>query len=91
MAKPNITELSLYTDMFLIRTFEEEICPYIEDGTIMTPCHLYIGQEAIAVGVSSNLNPDESRRRGITKSLSSIDAFSPTIEALWCSAHVNPQ
>ena len=45
--------------MFLIRTFEEEICPYIEDGTIMTPCHLYIGQEAIAVGVSSNLNPDD--------------------------------
>lgn len=59
MATPQQKKLTLYKDMLLIRTFEEEICPYIEDGTIKTPCHLYIGQEAIAVGVSSNLRPED--------------------------------
>lgn len=59
MSDLNDKEIDLYRQMFLIRYFEEEICPFIEDGTIMTPCHLYIGQEAIAVGVSSCLDDDD--------------------------------
>lgn len=44
-----------YKLMKLIRVFEEALCPYIENGEIKTPCHLYIGQEAIAVGICSQL------------------------------------
>ena len=48
-----------YRLMKLIREFEESLCPFIENGELKTPCHLYIGQEAIAVGVCSNLNDDD--------------------------------
>ena len=53
-----MTAVSLknFESMLMIREFEESLCPYIEDGTIKTPCHLYIGQEAIAVGICSNLS-----------------------------------
>ena len=44
-----------YQVMLTIRIFEEAICPYIENGEIKTPCHLYIGQEAIATGVCESL------------------------------------
>jgi len=44
-----------YKVMLTIRAFEESICPYINNGEIKTPCHLYIGQEAIAVGVCDSL------------------------------------
>ena len=42
--------------MLVIRTVEEKIANAIEQGLVNTPCHLGIGQEAIAVGVSANLN-----------------------------------
>ncbi len=45
--------------MLEIRGFEESLCEYIENGTIKTPCHLYIGQEAVATGVCSNLNESD--------------------------------
>jgi pyruvate dehydrogenase E1 component alpha subunit len=51
--------LALYKEMISIRAFEEEICPYIENGEIKTPCHLYIGQEAIAVGICSELSNND--------------------------------
>lgn len=44
-----------YRIMKLIRVFEESLCPHIESGEIATPCHLYIGQEATAVGICSGL------------------------------------
>jgi pyruvate dehydrogenase E1 component alpha subunit len=47
--------LNLYRTMLTIRLFEESIVPYIYNGTIKTPCHLYTGEEAIAVGVCSAL------------------------------------
>ena len=43
--------LRLYVTMLRIRVFEEQIAECIEAGEIGTPCHLYIGQEAIAAGV----------------------------------------
>ena len=42
---------SMLERMILIRTAEEHIAQGILDKTIYTPCHLYIGQEADAVGV----------------------------------------
>ncbi|MGB9877558.1 MAG: thiamine pyrophosphate-dependent dehydrogenase E1 component subunit alpha [bacterium] len=47
--------LSLYKTMLTIRLFEESIVPYIYNGVIKTPCHLYTGEEAIAVGVCAAL------------------------------------
>jgi acetoin:2,6-dichlorophenolindophenol oxidoreductase subunit alpha len=48
-----------YRSMLRIRLFEERIADLVESGEIKTPCHLYIGQEAIAVGVCAALNPDD--------------------------------
>lgn len=44
------------TDMLTIRLAEEAIGALVEEGLAKTPCHLAIGQEAIAVGVSASLN-----------------------------------
>lgn len=45
--------------MLLIRRVEEKIGDAIEAGEIVCPCHLAIGQEAIAVGVSSHLRSSD--------------------------------
>ena len=45
--------------MLRIRLFEESLIPLINDGTIKTPVHLCIGQEAVAVGVCSALRPQD--------------------------------
>ena len=42
-------------DMLTIRHAEEAIGALVEEGHAKTPCHLAIGQEAIAVGVSASL------------------------------------
>src|SRR3954465_15304598 len=47
--------LRLYTDMLRIRRFEEAAFQQYQKGTIGGFCHLYIGQEAIAVGAVSVL------------------------------------
>jgi len=43
-------------DMLTIRLAEEAIGALVEEGLAKTPCHLAIGQEAIAVGTSASLN-----------------------------------
>jgi len=45
--------------MLLIRRVEEKIGEGIESGDVVCPCHLGIGQEAIAVGVASSLRPTD--------------------------------
>lgn len=42
-------------DMLTIRLVEEAVASLVEEGLAKTPCHLAIGQEAIAVGVSASL------------------------------------
>ncbi len=42
-------------DMLTIRITEETIGALVEQGLAKTPCHLAIGQEAIAVGTSASL------------------------------------
>lgn len=46
---------SMYRMMLRIRIFEERVADLIEAGEIKCPCHLYIGQEAIATGVCAAL------------------------------------
>ena len=45
----------LYRTMIRIRLCEESLVERIDSGEIRTPCHLYSGQEAIAIGVCANL------------------------------------
>ncbi len=43
--------MELYKRMLTIRRSEERIAKRVTEKKITTPCHLYIGQEAVAVGV----------------------------------------
>ncbi len=52
--------LTFYRDMLLIRRFEEKAGQLYGMGLIGGFCHLYIGQEAIAVGVQHALQPSDS-------------------------------
>lgn len=47
--------LNMYRTMVRIRRFEERLAEMIEAKEVGTPCHLYIGQEAIAAGVCAAL------------------------------------
>jgi len=52
--------LKFYHDMLLIRRFEEKAGQLYGLGLIGGFCHLYIGQEAVAVGIQSALSDDDS-------------------------------
>jgi len=45
----------LFRMMVRIRSFEESFVELILNGEVRTPCHLYSGEEAIAVGICSAL------------------------------------
>jgi pyruvate dehydrogenase E1 component alpha subunit len=49
--------LEFYREMLLIRRFEERAGQLYGLGLIGGFCHLYIGQEAVAVGIQSALDP----------------------------------
>ena len=51
--------LKYYRDMLLIRRFEERAGQLYGMGLIGGFCHLYIGQEAIAVGVQAAQKPGD--------------------------------
>jgi len=51
--------LKMYTTMLRIRKFEERAGDLVLRGEIKTPCHLYIGQEAVATGVCLALNKED--------------------------------
>lgn len=48
-----------HRSMVLIRRVEEVIADLVESGEVRCPCHLAIGQEAVAVGVASGLFADD--------------------------------
>jgi len=52
--------LSYYRDMLLIRRFEEKAGQLYGMGLIGGFCHLYIGQEAVAVGIQHTLKDGDS-------------------------------
>ena len=49
-----------YAMMLLIRAAEERIGGLVEAGEVHCPCHLYIGQEAIAASVCAVLQPGDT-------------------------------
>jgi 2-oxoisovalerate dehydrogenase E1 component len=49
------TLLDLYREMVNIRLTEEQLVRSVEAGKVPGGCHTYIGQEAVAVGVSAHL------------------------------------
>ena len=59
--KPDLDTLAgLYEDMLLIRRFEEKAGQLYGMGQIGGFCHLYIGQEAVVVGMQSMARPDDT-------------------------------
>jgi pyruvate dehydrogenase E1 component subunit alpha len=52
-------ELAAYRDMLLIRRFEEKAGQMYGMGLIGGFCHLYIGQEAVVVGMQMTLKPGD--------------------------------
>jgi len=51
--------IGLYRTMLTIRRFEERVSREYAQGNILGYVHLYIGQEAVATGVCSNLRKDD--------------------------------
>ena len=49
----------MYADMWRIRMFEEEANRQLGLGNVVGALHLYCGEEAVAVGVCSNLRNDD--------------------------------
>lgn len=49
----------IYSDMWRIRMFEEEANRQLGLGNVVGALHLYCGEEAVAVGVCSNLRDDD--------------------------------
>ncbi len=52
--------LGAWETMTVIRRAEERIAEMVESGEVRCPCHLYIGQEAIAAGVCAALEPRDT-------------------------------
>src|SRR5207248_3054251 len=52
-------EIKAYRDMLLIRRFEEKAGQMYGMGLIGGFCHLYIGQEAVVVGMQMVLKPGD--------------------------------
>lgn len=62
-AEPEVTpakQLQLYRDMLLIRRFEEKAGQMYGMGLIGGFCHLYIGEEAVVVGMMSAVKEGDS-------------------------------
>jgi pyruvate dehydrogenase E1 component alpha subunit len=62
--KPNVSAAELkkyYRDMLLIRRFEEKAGQLYGMGLIGGFCHLYIGQEAVVVGLEAASEPGDKR------------------------------
>ena len=63
-AKPNVSKedlLHFYREMLLIRRFEEKAGQLYGMGLIGGFCHLYIGQEAVVVGLEAGADEGDKR------------------------------
>jgi len=55
----NNLKLKMYRDMLRLRRFEENVRDLFGSGRLPGFVHLYIGEEAIAVGACAAINPDD--------------------------------
>jgi pyruvate dehydrogenase E1 component alpha subunit len=67
--------LDFYREMLLIRRFEERAGQLYGLGLIGGFCHLYIGQEAVAVGLQSAM---KSARTASSPAIATMATCSPT-------------
>jgi pyruvate dehydrogenase E1 component alpha subunit len=58
-ALPDVTVIRWLRDMYLIREFENRTAQAYQQAKIGGFCHLYIGQEAAAVGTLAAVEPDD--------------------------------
>jgi TPP-dependent pyruvate/acetoin dehydrogenase alpha subunit len=56
---PEAVLREMYVTMLRIRLLEEKVADLVARGEIVCPCHLYIGQEAVATGVCASLRQDD--------------------------------
>jgi len=56
---PDATLIKWLSDMYLIREFENRTAQAYQQAKIGGFCHLYIGQEAVAVGTINSCEPDD--------------------------------
>ena len=56
---PAKTLRMMYETMQRIRKFEERVAELVSKNEIICPCHLYIGEEAVATGVCAALRKDD--------------------------------
>lgn len=78
--------LDLYQGMVRIRRFEKAAARYFRTGSIPGFIHLYTGEEAVAVGVSAALGPDDymtSTHRGHGHALAKGVPMSAVMAELW--------
>jgi acetoin:2,6-dichlorophenolindophenol oxidoreductase subunit alpha len=60
LAVPSKDQLGwMYRHLHLIRTFEERLKHLVETGVPAGPVHLYVGEEAVAVGACAALRPTD--------------------------------
>jgi pyruvate dehydrogenase E1 component alpha subunit len=74
--------LAKLRDMVRIRVAEEYVADLAESGEAKCPCHLGIGQEAVAVGVSAHLKPSD-RVFGAHRSHSHYLALGGSLDGLF--------
>ena len=68
---PAKTLRMMYETMQRIRKFEERVAERVSKNEIICPCHLYIGEEAVAAGVCSVLRKDDWVFQCILKNINS--------------------
>ena len=61
----------MHETMVRIRKFEERVAELVSKEEIICPCHLYIGEEAVATGVCSALRKDDYVFHCILKNINS--------------------
>ncbi len=72
--------------MILLRTVEENIAELVREGIVKCPCHLAVGQEAIAVGIAQHLLP-EDRAFGNHRSHNHYIAMGGDIDGLFAEIY----
>ena len=81
--------LGLYRQMHRIRAFEKAVLDCIKTGLMSGGSHLYIGEEAVAVGVCSALRPTDyitSTHRGHGHCIAKGGQFKPMLAELLAKA-----